>query len=628
MTRLTDQEQIEIAPIQGIKRLRGLDCSAMMAVPDHRSGWNYVKSLFQEVHNPNGYILVDFVEKIWCWNKINKDEKKGIFFEQTSYYVDPTEIRMINGTEYAILEEPSLALYWSGSEWMRSNLDLDIVRNADRYGVFTEPWVGIIHNPTNMPKWFDHDNSPQVLVQNENFNKSLAQCKGLIVFSEYLKTELLKMGGWPCSIHVLHHPTESCKLKWQNKFTCSLIKRWNVHKLVQIGYWLRKMTSIWEVNVPKKWKKYWINRANYGFKCLEKEIIHNEKLLPMLQNNSKVEVKQLSNEDYDTFLTDSIVFLDLYDSSCNNVIIECIVRHVPIVVKRIPATIEYLGDNYALFFDSLDEVYNLLNNDTNIQYAYEQLIALEESGRFYGEYFVSKLKELPFMNETTKLNPTNIISLGVDCLPRAMSTKFNFKPTKNQGELTCPFDLSWHDYETTCRLIDNNFTDYLNPLRLYVNTNGHIAHRDYSIVFNHESDDAEKLLEFIKNDYDAFRTRYTNRINNFHELLQSSDNVVFLLHYKEYPIELVSIIKKKYPDLKFTILTINCPYFHESYLKQPTNVEIDTDGFLFYTIKKPMEDYLWYVHNDEKWEALIEDIYGTHLAKTNFQPKDSNQTDP
>ena len=61
MTRLTDQEQIEIAPLQGIKRSYGLDCSAMMAVPDHRSGWNYVKALFQEVHKPNGYILVDFV---------------------------------------------------------------------------------------------------------------------------------------------------------------------------------------------------------------------------------------------------------------------------------------------------------------------------------------------------------------------------------------------------------------------------------------------------------------------------------------------------------------------------------------------------------------------------------------
>ena len=196
MTRLTDQEQIEIAPLQGTKRSYGLDCSAMMAVPDHRSGWNYVKSLFQEVHKPNGYILVDFVEKIWCWNKINKDEKKGIFFEDTSYYVDPAEIRMINGTEYVVLEEASLALYWSGSEWTRSAFDIDIVRKADRYGVFTEPWVGIVHNPTNMPKWFDHDNSPQVLVQNESFNKSLAHCKGLIVFSEYLKTELLKMGGW------------------------------------------------------------------------------------------------------------------------------------------------------------------------------------------------------------------------------------------------------------------------------------------------------------------------------------------------------------------------------------------------------------------------------------------------
>ena len=645
MTRIIGEEYTEIAPMYDVKRSPGLDCSAMMAVPDHRSGWNYVNSLLSDLHDPKGYILVDFVEKIWCWNKIATNEMKGVYFEDKSYYVNSDEIRMINGMEYVLItstifnthaagtgedERPpdesvsERALYWNGTQWIESTLPIDVVRNADRYGIFTVPWVGIIHNPTNMPKWFDYENSPQVLVQNQNFNKSLAHCKGLIVFSEYLKNELLKLGGWPCSISVLYHPTEPCSVKWQDKFVCTVVKRLNVHKLVQIGYWLRKMTSIWEVRVPKKWKKYWVNRAEYGFKCLEKEIMNDNKLLTMLQNGSNVEIKQLSNDAYDEFLADSVVFLDLYDSSCNNVIIECIVRHVPIVVKRMPATIEYLGEDYCLFFDTLDEVYNILNNQQLIQHAYEQLQILEESGKFYGNHFTSCVKELSFMSKNEPLcevTPggvsSNIVSLGVDCLPRAMSTKFNFKKTKAEGELSCPFDLAWHDYETVCRLINNDFNDYQNTTRLYVNENGHISHRDYSIVFNHESDDAHKLLDYIKGDYVLFRERYANRIKNFNDLLHintvQKSKVVFLLHYKEYPIELVSIIKKKYPGLNFTILTINCPYSHETYLQQPTNVENDTEGFLFYTIKKPFEDYLWYVHNDDAWEALIEDVYATHL---------------
>lgn len=626
MTRVTGEEYIEITPMYDVKRSPGLDCSAMMAVPEHRSGWNYVNSLLKDLHDPNGYVLVDFVEKIWCWNKIPSNEMKGVFFEK-SYYVHPDDVRMINGMEYVIVEPEAgqeMALYWAGDEWVKSELSIEDVRRADRYGVFTVPWVGIIHNPTNMPKWFDYDNSPQVLVQNEKFNKSLAYCKGLIVFSEYLKNELLKLGGWPCSISVLYHPTEPCALKWQDKFVCKIIKRLNVHKLVQIGYWLRKMTSIWEVEVPRKWKKYWVNRADYGFKCLEKEIVNDNKLLTMLQHGSKVEIKQLSNDAYDEFLSDSVVFLDLYDSSCNNVIIECIVRHVPIVVKRIPATVEYLGENYCLFFDHLDEVYDMLNNQQLIQRAYEQLHDLEESNKFYGNHFVSCVKRLPFMDSNKKEplceppnegESSNIVSLGVDCLPRAMATKFGFKRKRSEGEISCPFDLAWHDYETVCRLIDNDFKHYLDTTRLYVNENGHISHRDYSIVFNHESDDANKLLDFIKGDFSLFRERYSKRIQNFYKTLERRDKLVFLLHYKEYPTELVAVIRRKFPNLKFTILTINCPYSHESYLQQPTNVENDTDGFLFYTIKKPFEDYLWYVHNDATWEALIEDVYALQLPR-------------
>lgn len=621
MTRISGVEYTEITPVQDVKRSPGLDCSAMMAVPDHRSGWNYVNTLLSTIHNPNGYILVDFVEKIWCWNKLSPNEQKGVFFEDTPYYVNPEEIRMIHGIEYVVLHHKNedIAVFWSGDAWEKSALSVDVVRKADQYGVFKTPWVGIIHNPTNMPKWFDYENSPQALVQNENFNKSLAFCKGIIVFSEYLKQELLKMGGWPCTIHVLYHPTEPCVLKWQNKLTCNLLRRTCATRLVQIGYWLRKMTSIWEVNVPRRWKKYWVNRAQYGFKCLEKEIVNDQKLLSILQNESKVEVKQLTNEEYDEFLTQSVAFLDLYDSSCNNVIIECITRHVPIIVKRIPATIEYLGKDYCLFFDNLDDVYALLDNPELIQKAHEQLVALEESGRYYGEYFISEIQKLPFMTESVKLNAnidtTPVLSLGVDCLPRAMSTKFHFKKTKEQGGLTCPFDLAWHDYETVCRLLKNDFHDYLNPLRLYVNQNGHISHRDYSIVFNHESDDADKLMKFIKNDYEAFKERYEQRIQNWKHILHQSSRVVFLLHYKQYPTELVSIIKEKYPHLEFTILTINCPYFHETYLQQPTNVENDTESFLFYTIKKPMDDYLWYVHNDKDWESIIEQVYEKHLNK-------------
>jgi hypothetical protein len=586
----------------------GLDCSNMLSVPEHRSGWNYVTEYCKKIHNPNGYLLVDFVEKMWCWNKLKLNETKGVFYNDVAYTVEFDNIKMINGVEYAILDEEGLSVYWNGNEWVESKLPFERVKNADVYGIFTTPWVGIIHNPPNVPLWFDHDNSPQQLIKNEQFQLSLTNCKGLIVLSEYLKSELLKLGGWPCAIEVVYHPTEPSQFRW-NGFTN------NRKKLVQVGYWLRKLSSIWEVNIPDDWSKYWINRAEYGFTCLEKEIYNEHKLVNIIQARKKVNILKLSNDDYDTFLQDSVIFLDLYDSSCNNAIIEAIVRHIPIVVNRIPATEEYLGSDYCLFFDDMSEVHDMLTNPMLLEQAHQQLIALEESGKYYGDFFFHQVMSIPYLNEPEPIQTDTVISLGVDCLPRAMATKFNFKRTKADGELSCPFDLAWHDYETTCRLIDNGFDKYLDTTRLYVNSNGHIAHRDYTIIFNHESDDAEKLLKFVRNDYEMFCERYSKRILNWNSLLETDQHVVFLLHYKQYPVELVSIIRNKYPDLQFTILTINCPYVHERYSDQPTNIETATNNILFYTIRKPKEDYLWYVDQDDEWESRIEDVLSKHLCK-------------
>jgi hypothetical protein len=659
MTRAGDSGYVETIPIWKKKYEPGLDCSNMLFIPEHRSGWNYVAEHCKKIHNPNGYTLVDFVEKLWCWNKINPNEKKAVFYDNMGYYIDGHNVKMINGMEYVILDD-DLAVYWNGNDWIKSSLDHHIIKDADTYGVFTKPWVGIIHNPTEMPKWFDHENSPQELIKNEQFQLSLTHCKGLIVLSQYLKDELIKIGGWPCPIEVVYHPTASSDFKWSNiqeikviddknhkknkkerkrkekrekssssfveslmspKSACFGYKKNDVDiekikpkKLVQIGYWLRKLISIWEVNVPENWDKYWINRAEYGFTCLEKEIYHEKKVLSLINSKQNVNILKLSDEDYDAFLMDSVIFLDLYDSSCNNAIIEAIVRHIPMIVRKLPATIEYLGEDYCLFFEELSEVYDLLENETLLRKAHLQLKELEMAGKFHGDTFVESVNKIPFLNEPVYFETDTVISIGVDCLPRAFATKFKYKKTKEEGELSCPFDLAWHDYETVCRLIDNDFFDYLNTTRLYINVNGFITHRDYGIVFNHESDDANKLLKFARNDYELFCERYTRRIQNFHNLLNNAtSHVVFILNYKEYPSELVNIIKKKYPPLEFTILTLNLPFHHEKYTDQPTNIQTPTENMLFYTVRKPKPEYVWYIDQDPEWEERVGSVFSNHL---------------
>lgn len=80
----------------------------------------------------------------------------------------------------------------------------------------------------------------------------------------------------------------------------------------------------------------------------------------------KVDILTILDDDaYDDILSENIVFLDLIDASAVNTIIECIVRNTPVIVNKIKPTIELLGDGYPLFYESLDEIINLLD-DQNI----------------------------------------------------------------------------------------------------------------------------------------------------------------------------------------------------------------------------------------------------------------------
>jgi hypothetical protein len=71
----------------------------------------------------------------------------------------------------------------------------------------------------------------------------------------------------------------------------------------------------------------------------------------------------MNDDEYDVLLSRSIVFLNLIASVANNTILECLRRHVPLVVNRLAGPVYYLGAEYPLFYEQLDEVYELLTEE-------------------------------------------------------------------------------------------------------------------------------------------------------------------------------------------------------------------------------------------------------------------------
>lgn len=81
----------------------------------------------------------------------------------------------------------------------------------------------------------------------------------------------------------------------------------------------------------------------------------------------------LPNDEYDKLLSENVGFLNLYDSSANNAVIECIARSTPLLVNPLPSVVEYLGVDYPLYYCSYQEAIEKACDYDLIRTAHEYL---------------------------------------------------------------------------------------------------------------------------------------------------------------------------------------------------------------------------------------------------------------
>lgn len=317
-----------------------LDLSKCKGFATHRSGWSYCISSLMSLHSKSGIFVDDFIERSFSWD---------------------------------------LDKYYCGSN--PHNIP------------YQKDWIGFFHNPPNIPEWFDMYNSPMAILDREVFKKSLRKCKAIVTLSDYLKNWLSHHIDVP--IISVKHPTEIPRIKWSpEKFAGQKVK-----PIVQLGYWLRDFFAIHKLNAGPRYHKLWLpshlETAMTIMKTKEKtqKRFWEEKYLW-----SGVKINEfLSNEDYDDLMSKCIVFLKLYDSSANNAIVECIARNTPVLVNKIPAVVEYLGENYPLYFDNMDEASNKLLDSNLIISAHIYLKKLHKSwisGKYFAVDVEKKLYEV------------------------------------------------------------------------------------------------------------------------------------------------------------------------------------------------------------------------------------------
>lgn len=302
---------------------------------------------------------------------------------------------------------------------------------------YTNYWVGFIHHT--FDTFFSTNNCTEMF-SSKLFIDSLPLCKGLYCLTEYLSEQVrkkLKDLDFNIKVVTLMHPTIFPDIN----FTMDKYINNKSKLLINIGSWYRNPVTIHRLNNVEDitittlrgkkmesnfpgidmfvsfnnhrltcedniWSRYLMEYLNdhpddYSFQLYNKINKH-------LQNSESINIRNIEGKDliknfiervqvletlpdngYDVLLSQNIVFLHLIDASVANTIIECIVRNTPMIINRIPPTVELLGQNYPLFYDDIEDI-PLLLSIQKISEAHNYLVKLDHE-KFRIDYFTNSL---------------------------------------------------------------------------------------------------------------------------------------------------------------------------------------------------------------------------------------------
>jgi hypothetical protein len=246
------------------------------------------------------------------------------------------------------------------------------------------PWIGFIHIPPHVPLWFQYGQSNDFIFESKLWEKSLPYCRGLYALSEYHRRALEKRLDLPLNSLIL--PTETPALKWTwDRFAANREK-----KIIQVGWWLRKLHAIFMLPT-RTYKKIFLRVTHTDLDELlhrERDILRRSGEFQDWMYDTAEQIIFVSNAAYDRLLAENIVIIHLYDSSANNTLIECMVRHTPILVNPIEPVVECLGADYPLYFTSLEEAAAKAESPQVLWQAHQYLSQLPDKHKRDGEYFM------------------------------------------------------------------------------------------------------------------------------------------------------------------------------------------------------------------------------------------------
>lgn len=246
-------------------------------------------------------------------------------------------------------------LIWGNKQEKKIYIN-EIVKN--KYKV-----ISFIHNPP-FVKWYNQIYNLQIqdsiIFNEEHTNKNLLlQLKRYNLFNkieylytltnthkEYLYNKCLNLQN---KLITVLHPIEITGYEKTFDFTLFCKNK----QIFHIGWWLRNFKSFIDFKQPPEFNKTVLIKKSFES---EWAILSRQYKL----NNITI-LKELHNSDYEKIFVNSCMFLDLEDTNANNIILECMKFNTPVIVRKLPGIVEYLGEEYPLYFENNEQL-NMLYN--------------------------------------------------------------------------------------------------------------------------------------------------------------------------------------------------------------------------------------------------------------------------
>lgn len=247
-----------------------------------------------------------------------------------------------------------------------------------RHGPIQEPWVGFVHQ---VPKQNLRFPDLERLVQLDAWRASLPYCRGLWVLSDYLRRALRNLGV-TVPIGLIRYATPTPTTYWAPE---SL--RTGPREILFIGKYLRNYQAFYDLDAGERTKVLF---ALQGF---------DPQVLGIVDNGSVLVREQVDSATYEQSLANSIVFLNLFDAAANTAVVECLARSTPLVINRLVGVEEYLGADYPLFYETLDEAAQFLRDDERLIAGSRHLAALPIQNELTASGFLDNLQRTAIYRE-------------------------------------------------------------------------------------------------------------------------------------------------------------------------------------------------------------------------------------